>query len=80
MKLRVFFTRRRIGVRISKPQAFKGQLLPSAERVNPPKNKFFGTMTRLKVGLAEFDHTLHQCLKVSRHLWRFPLIIDQWRK
>jgi hypothetical protein len=51
MKL-IFFTRRRIAVWIGKPGAFKGQLLPLAERANPSKNKFFGVVTCLKASLA----------------------------
>jgi hypothetical protein len=31
-------------------------------RVNLPKNKYFGAVTRLKVGLMEFGYTLHQRL------------------
>jgi hypothetical protein len=53
--------------RFSEPRAFKGQLLPSVELANPSKNIFFG-------------HTLHQCLRVRRHLRCFPLITDQWQK
>jgi hypothetical protein len=38
---------------ISKPQTFIHQLLPTVERVNPPKSKFFGTMTCSKTGFTE---------------------------
>jgi hypothetical protein len=59
IKKRRIFTRRRIATWISKTLAFKGQLLPSANQVNPPKNKLFGVVTRLKASLVEFSHMLH---------------------
>jgi hypothetical protein len=46
-----------------KPRALKGQFLPLVERANPPKNKLFDVVARLKTDIAESDHAIHQSLK-----------------
>jgi hypothetical protein len=51
-----------------------------AERVNPPKSKFFGAVACPKTGLAEFSHLLGQRCQ-SWCYFRLPLLIInlQWK-
>jgi hypothetical protein len=53
---------------------------PRAEWADLTKNEFFGAVTCLKVGLAEFGYPLHQHLQTRRLLWSLSLILDQWQK
>jgi hypothetical protein len=50
------------------------------ERADSPKNKFFGAMACLEPSLAEFSHSLYQCLQLGHFFRTLPLIFDQWWK
>jgi hypothetical protein len=74
-------TSSRIVTRICESHALKGQLFPLAERADSPKNKFFGAVIHLNLGLVELSYSRYQHLQATCLLWNLPLILDQrWRK
>jgi hypothetical protein len=61
-------TSSRIAVWVVKPWTFIRQLVPTVERVNPPKSKFFSTVACPKTGVTEFSHPLNQSGQAWCHL------------
>jgi hypothetical protein len=51
-----------------------------AQRVDPPKNKFFSAMAGPKIGVVELSHPLHQSDQAWCHLKFSLLVIYKWRK